>query len=50
VGGLVAMITTALVNWRHGRDFAGDPCAPGFGQQGSAPLGEVRIVEMIKRD
>lgn len=47
LGGLVAMTATALVNWHYGRDFAGE-LADGFRQQGSAPLGEVRIAEMIK--
>jgi putative membrane protein len=48
LGGLVAMTATALVNWRYGRDFA-DELTDSLAQQGSAPLGEVRIAEMIKQ-
>jgi putative membrane protein len=46
LGGLIAMATTALVNWRYGRDFAAE-MAFSPQPQGSAPLGEVRIAEML---
>lgn len=49
LGGFVAMTTTALVNWRYDRDFAGE-LADSLRQQGSVPLGEVRIAEMIKQE
>lgn len=48
LGGLIAMTVTALVNWRYGRDFAGE-LADSLVQHGSAPLGEVRIAEMNKQ-
>jgi putative membrane protein len=47
LGGLIAMTVTALVNWRYGRDFAGE-LADSLQQQGSTPMGEARIAEMIK--
>jgi putative membrane protein len=47
LGGLMAMSVTALVNWRYGRDFAGE-LADSLRQQGSVPLGEVRIAEMLR--
>lgn len=49
LGGLIAMTVTALVNWRYGRDFAGERADSPRGQ-GSAPLGEVRIAEMLKEE
>lgn len=49
LGGLTGMTVTALVNWRYNRDFAQD-MAGSFQEQGSAPLGEVRIAEMLKGD
>lgn len=49
LGGLIAMTVTALVNWRCSRDFARD-MAGSFQEQGSAPLGEVRMAEMLKEE
>ena len=43
LGGFIAMCATALVNWHFRRDFAFD-----LADRGPAPLGEVRIAEMMK--
>ena len=43
LGGLIAMTATALVNWHYRHDFAGD-----LADRGAAPLGEVRIAEMLE--
>jgi putative membrane protein len=44
LGGLIAMSATALFNWHYRGDFVGDLTA---GRQPGAPLGEVRIAEIL---
>jgi putative membrane protein len=44
LGGLIAMIATALVNWHYRHDFGGD-----LTERGAAPLGEVRIAEIMQQ-
>jgi putative membrane protein len=45
LGGLLAMLATALVNWRCDRDFAQE-WAESFRAHRAEPLGEVRLQEL----
>lgn len=46
LGALITMTVTALVNWRYGRDFARE-LAESLQEDGSGPMGEVRLAEML---
>jgi putative membrane protein len=49
LGAIIAMATTACINWRLKRDFAAE-LAESLRVRQAKPLGEVRLGEMLKKD
>ncbi len=47
LGGFIAMLVTALVNWRLQWDFAGE-FVRSLRSYDPTPLGEVKIAEMLQ--